>query len=137
MSRQGLVSSTMVGYVSSKPRGASGYEFLQLDDEALVFEGRVYSPIPKTSVMEQVAKEPHHCEALLQKLIAEADGDYSFLIAQGRLDCGGKRPSWGSTALLRRKPKHRRHRHKPKSPLETGNRKPRFFSAWKHGFCEP
>ena len=71
MSRQGLVSSTMAGYVSSKPSRRGGYEFLQLDDAALVFEGRVYSPIPKTSVMEQVAKEPQHCEALLQTLIAE------------------------------------------------------------------
>ncbi len=94
MSRQGLASSTMVGYVSSKSKSASGYEFLQLDDAALVFEGRVYSPISKTVVMEQVAKEPLHCEALLQTLIANADGDYSFLmlkdgwIAAGRDSVG-------------------------------------------------
>ena len=92
--RQGLNSSTLVGYVSSKPTSASGYEFLQLDDAALVFEGRVYSPISKAAVMEQVAKEPLHCEALLQTLIANADGDYSFLmlkdgwIAAGRDSVG-------------------------------------------------
>jgi len=61
LSRQGIESSTAVGYVSTKPTASSRYEFLQLDDAALVFEGRVYSPIPKTAVMEQVAKEPLHC----------------------------------------------------------------------------
>jgi asparagine synthase (glutamine-hydrolysing) len=92
MSRQGLVSSTMVGYVSSKPKGASGYEFLQLEDSALVFEGRVYSPLPKAAVMEQVAKEPLHCEALLQTLIANADGDYSFLMLKDGWIAAGRDP---------------------------------------------
>ena len=82
LSRQGIESSTAVGYVSSKPAVSSGYEFLQLDDAALVFEGRVYSPIPRNAVMETVAKEPLHCEALLQTLMENADGDYSFLIAK-------------------------------------------------------
>jgi len=92
MSRQGLVSSTLVGYVSSKPKSASGYEFLQLDDAALVFEGRVYSPTPKTAVMEQLSKEPLHCEALLQTLIANADGDYSFLMLKDGWIAAGRDP---------------------------------------------
>jgi asparagine synthase (glutamine-hydrolysing) len=80
LSRQGIDSSTAVGYVSSKPMSSSGYEFLQLGDAALVFEGKVYSPIPKTTVMEQVAKEQLHCEALLQTIVTNADGDYWFLM---------------------------------------------------------
>jgi asparagine synthase (glutamine-hydrolysing) len=92
MSRQGLASSTMVGYVSSKPTSSSGYEFLQLDDAALVFEGRVYSPIPKTAVMEQVAKEPLHCETILQTLIEIADGDYSFLMLKDGWIAAGRDP---------------------------------------------
>ena len=92
MSRQGLVSSTMVGYVSSKPTSSSGYEFLQLDDAALVFEGRVYSPMPKTAVMEQVAKEPLHCETILQTLIEKADGDYSFLMLKDGWIAAGRDP---------------------------------------------
>ncbi len=91
MSRQGLVSSTMIGYVSSKPKSA-GYEFLQLDDSALVFEGRVYAPLPKAAVLEQVAKEPLHCEALLQTLIAQADGDYSFLMVKDGWIGAGRDP---------------------------------------------
>jgi len=62
---------------------------LQLDDSALVFEGRIYSPPPKATVLEHVAKEPLHCEALLQTLIADADGDYSFLLVKdGRIGAG-------------------------------------------------
>ncbi|MGE5574730.1 MAG: asparagine synthase-related protein, partial [Ignavibacteria bacterium] len=53
-----------------------------LDDAALLFEGRVYSSVSKTSVMERVAKSPLHCEAILQTLIAQADGDYSFLMVK-------------------------------------------------------
>ena len=90
--RQGLDSSTIAGIVSSKPTLASGYEFLQLDDAALVFEGRVYSPIPKNAVMEQVAKEPLHCEKLLQTLIANADGDYSFIMLKDGWIAAGRDP---------------------------------------------
>jgi asparagine synthase (glutamine-hydrolysing) len=92
MSRQSLVSSAMIGYVSSKPRAASGYEFLELQDAALVFEGRVYSSTPKAAVMEQVAKQPLHCETLLQKLIADADGDYSFLMVKDGWIGAGRDP---------------------------------------------
>jgi asparagine synthase (glutamine-hydrolysing) len=92
LSRQGIDSSIAVGYVSTKPTSSSGYEFLQLDDASLVFEGRVYSPIPKTAVMEQVAKEPHHCETILQTLIAKADGDYSFLMLKDGWIAAGRDP---------------------------------------------
>ncbi|MGD0449718.1 MAG: asparagine synthetase B [Candidatus Bathyarchaeia archaeon] len=92
LSRQGIESSTAVGYVSSKPAVSSGYEFLQLEDAALVFEGRVYSPIPKTAVMETLAMEPLHCEALLQTLMTNSDGDYSFLMAKDGLIGAGRDP---------------------------------------------
>jgi len=92
LSRQGLNASTLVGCVSSKPLASAGYEFLQLDDATLVFEGRVYSPIPKTAITTQIAKEPLHCEALLQKLIAEADGDYSFLVIKDGWIAAGRDP---------------------------------------------
>ncbi len=92
LSRQGIESSTAIGYVSTKPAMSSGYEFLQLDDAALMFEGKIYAPIPKTAVMEQVAKEPLHCEVLLQTLMANADGDYSFLIAKERWIGAGRDP---------------------------------------------
>ena len=78
LGRQISSSSTITGYASSKPEASSGHAFLQMDDAALVFEGRVYQPIAKADVMQQLAKEPRHCETLLQTLIEKVDGDYSF-----------------------------------------------------------
>ena len=80
--RQGLDSSTLAAYVTSQPKSASGYESLKLDDAALLLEGKIYSPIPQNALTEQFAKEPLHCEATLQTLIKQADGDYSFLMVK-------------------------------------------------------
>lgn len=87
--KQGPPSSTIMGYVSSKPKSTGGFEFLQLDDTSLAFVGRVYSPIPKTSIMDQFAKQPLHCETALQTLIEQADGDYAFwLLKEGWVAAG-------------------------------------------------
>ena len=48
--------------------------------------------MPKAAVMEQVAKEPQHCEALMQKLIADVDGDYSFIILKDGWIGAGRDP---------------------------------------------
>ncbi len=90
--KQGLQSSTVAGYVTSKPKSNSDYEHLQLDDTALLFEGRVYSNVPKTTIMEQAAKEPLHCEATLQTIIKQADGDYSFLMLKEGWVAAGRDP---------------------------------------------
>jgi asparagine synthase (glutamine-hydrolysing) len=90
--RQGLDSSTVVGYVSTKPAQASEYEFLQLDEASLMFEGRVYAPIPETAAMEQLTKEPKHCEAILQTLIQKADGDYAFYMLKNGWIAAGRDP---------------------------------------------
>jgi asparagine synthase (glutamine-hydrolysing) len=90
--KQGLESSTVAGYVTSKPQSVSDYEHLQLDDAALLFEGRVYSPIQKTAVTEQVAKEPLHCETTLQTLMEQADGDYSLLMLKDGWVAAGRDP---------------------------------------------
>ncbi|HLN89284.1 MAG TPA: asparagine synthetase B [Candidatus Binatia bacterium] len=90
--KQGLKSSTIAGYVTSKPKSAIDYEHLQLEDSALLFEGRVYAPVPKTAVMEQVAKTPLHCEAILQTLIEQADGDYSFIMLKEGWIAAGRDP---------------------------------------------
>ena len=91
LTRQSPESSTAVGYASSKP-AAKGYEFLQLDDAALILQGRVYSAIPKTSVLQQLAKEPQHCETILQTLIDKADGDYAFLMVRDGWIAVGRDP---------------------------------------------
>ncbi len=92
LNRQSPDSSTMVGYASSKPKAASGYEFLQLEDAALIFQGRVYSPPTKAAVVQQLAKEPTHCETILQPLIEEADGDYAFIMIRDGWIIAGRDP---------------------------------------------
>jgi asparagine synthase (glutamine-hydrolysing) len=90
--KQGLKSSTVAGYVTSKPKSTSDYAHLQLDEAALLLEGRIYSPVPQTAVTEQVAKEPLHCEATLQTLMEQADGDYSFLMVKNGWVAAGRDP---------------------------------------------
>ena len=90
--KQGLKSSTVAGYVTSKPKSTSDYEHLQLDDAALLLEGRVYSPVPKTALTEQIAKNPLHCEGALQTLMEQADGDYLFLMLKEGWVAAGRDP---------------------------------------------
>ena len=134
--KQGLKSSTVAGYVTSKPKSQvimSIFNWMMLP---LLFEGRVYSPIPKTAVTEQVAKEPLHCEASLANINGASGWRLFVPYGQGRLGCGRKRPNWSSTSLLWRKQRNSCLRHKSKSLLETRNRKPRVLSSWKLGFRE-
>jgi asparagine synthase (glutamine-hydrolysing) len=94
-------SSTLVGYVSTKPQQATNYKFIQLDNAALVFEGRIYPSISQKAVTELVNKEPQHCEIILQTLIQQYDGDYAFMfitddwIAVGRDPLGVQPLYWG------------------------------------------
>ncbi len=90
--KQGLKSSSASGYLTSKSKSASDYEHLQLDDATLLFEGRVYSSVPKTALLEQVTKLPLQCEAALQTLIEQADGDYSFLMLKNGWIASGRDP---------------------------------------------
>jgi asparagine synthase (glutamine-hydrolysing) len=90
--KHGIKSSTVAGYVTSKPKSTNDYEHLQLDDVALFFEGRVFSQVPKTAVIEQVANTPLHCEAILQTLMEQADGDYSFFLLKEGWVAAGRDP---------------------------------------------
>ena len=90
--RQCLKSPVAVGYASSQPRSSNGYDFLQLEDATLVFEGSVYSPVSKTAIIQQLSKEPHHCEAILQTLVRNADGDYSFQMLKKDWIAAGRDP---------------------------------------------
>ena len=116
----------MAGYVSSKPKGRAATSFCSLMMRRL-FEGRVYSPVPKVAIMAQVAKEPLHCEALLQKLISDADGDYSFLMVKDGWIGAGRDPVGVQPLYLRGKPNRCCRCYKPKSPLEAGIENPVSF----------
>ncbi len=80
LSRQGLDSPAVAAYVSSQPMAASGFDFLQLDDAGLLFEGRIYSPITPSALSGQKGQNSLHCEATLQTLMQQDDGDYCFYL---------------------------------------------------------
>jgi asparagine synthase (glutamine-hydrolysing) len=89
MCKQSAETSVLAGYATNQSRTASGYDFLQLDDSALFFEGKVYAPIPEKAISEKVAKQAYQCEVALQTLLEEADGDYSFmLLKEGSISAG-------------------------------------------------
>ncbi len=92
VNRQGLNASTVLGCISTRAIVSSNYDFLQLDDAALTLEGRVYAPIPKAALTEQVSKQPQHCETALQTLIEQADGDYQFMMLKEGWIAAGRDP---------------------------------------------
>ena len=92
LNRQGIDSSVMIGCISSRPIMSSGYDFLQLDNATALLEGRIYKPVPKAALTEQLAKEPSHCENALQTIIEQADGDYQFMILKDSWLAAGRDP---------------------------------------------
>ena len=54
--KQGLKSSTVAGYVTTKPKSNSDYEHLQLDDAALLLEGEYIHPYPKMPLQKNLPK---------------------------------------------------------------------------------
>ncbi len=89
INRQGIETTSMLGYISSRPAVTSNYEFLQLTNTAAAFEGRIYQPASKTALTQKLTKEPTHCETTLQTLLEQADGDYAFwLLREGWMAAG-------------------------------------------------
>jgi asparagine synthase (glutamine-hydrolysing) len=89
--KQDVDSPALVGCAYSK-QARKNYDFLSLEDATLLFEGRVYSPVPKAAIDAQAAKNPLHCEAQLQTLMAQADGDYAFLMVSKDWIAAGRDP---------------------------------------------
>ncbi len=92
LSKQSAETSVLAGYATTQSRTASNYDFLQLDAESMFFEGKVYSSIPEKAISEQVSKTPQHCEATLQTLLEQSDGDYSFILLKEGIIAAGRDP---------------------------------------------
>ncbi|MGD6810533.1 MAG: DUF7411 family protein [Candidatus Bathyarchaeia archaeon] len=84
LAKQGVDSNAIFGCSYTK-EAKKAYSYLELDDAALAFEGRIYAPVSKEDLAEQTAKNPEHCEAQLQTLIEKAEGDYSFFMLKNEL----------------------------------------------------
>jgi len=78
LSKQSSESSVVAGFATTQSKTAAGYDFLSLKDTTVLFEGRIYSPIPKTAYLTQIGKDPQQSEASLQALLGEAEGDYAI-----------------------------------------------------------
>ena len=92
INKQGVESSVLFGYISSRPTSVSSLDFLQLDDASLILEGRIYAPLPKKAITEQLTKQPEHCETILQTLIEQADGDYAVWTLKNDSIAAGRDP---------------------------------------------
>jgi asparagine synthase (glutamine-hydrolysing) len=87
--KQSAEAAVAAGFACTQARTTAGYDYLQLDEASVLFEGRIYQPVPKSALTDQLAKEPQHCETELQTLISEADGDYAFwLLKEGAIAAG-------------------------------------------------
>ncbi len=92
LNRQGLNSPTLLGCISSRSIASSSYDFLQLEEATVAFEGRVYAPTSNDALTDRLTKEPKHCETILHALIEQADGDYSFWMLKDGWIAAGRDP---------------------------------------------
>ncbi|MGD6935327.1 MAG: DUF7411 family protein [Candidatus Bathyarchaeia archaeon] len=79
LAKQGIDSNAVFGCSYTK-EAKKAYSYLELDDAALAFEGKIYTPVSKEDLAQEAAKNPAHCEAQLQTLIEKAEGDYAFFM---------------------------------------------------------
>ena len=135
VNRQGLEPRPFLGCISSRAIVSSGYDFLQLDDAALAVRGKNLQACSKNSTHRASSKEPQHCEAILQTLIEQADGDYAFLmlkegwIAAGRDPIGVQPLYYGENRDIAAFATNR------KALWQLGIENPIFFSAGNIGVC--
>jgi asparagine synthase (glutamine-hydrolysing) len=76
---------TALGYSSSSPaaNGMERMEMLKLGNATLIFDGRIYPPVPKDTVANVFAnKTQNNYEDATKNLLEETDADFTLLIAQ-------------------------------------------------------
>jgi asparagine synthase (glutamine-hydrolysing) len=88
-----LNSSVAVGYTFSKIRPHDESQSARLENATLVFEGRIYSPIQKTSATEIVTKKLKRNQGrAIEELFGEVEGDFAFIIAEPERIIAGRDP---------------------------------------------
>jgi asparagine synthase (glutamine-hydrolysing) len=92
-------SQIIVGYLFSRTLNQDRTQPIQVDNAALVFEGRLFPPVAGMSDAEAVAARlPQPREKTVKALIKDAEGDFALAIAESeRLITG--RDSFGSRPL--------------------------------------
>jgi asparagine synthase (glutamine-hydrolysing) len=77
LSKQSSETPVAAGFATTQSKTAAGYDFLSLGDATVLFEGRIYAPIPKVAYLTQIGQSSQG-ETALQSLLGEAEGDYAF-----------------------------------------------------------
>ena len=93
LQRQNATPPIVVGYALSKLLSHNRQQHLRLKDATIVFDGRIYSPTPRVSASEIIAKklQADRGEAS-EALLKEVEGDFAFLIAEPERIIVGRDP---------------------------------------------
>jgi asparagine synthase (glutamine-hydrolysing) len=90
---QDISSPVIVGYAFSKVLPQDKPQITKLKNATLVFEGRIYSTTPRAPVAEAIAKKlQQKRDKALETLLKEAEGDFSFVIAEPETIIAGRDP---------------------------------------------
>ncbi len=92
ITRREINSNSVVSYAHSKMHPIYTREFLKTEKGSLFFEGRTYASTLKPSIMEQIANHLNKSEKVLERIINEADGEYSFVFVKNDCFFAGRDP---------------------------------------------
>ncbi len=94
LQRQNATPPIVVGYAFSKLLSNYGQQCLRLGDATIVFDGRIYSPTPRASASEIIAKKLQQADRgeASEALLKEVEGDFAFLIAEPERIIVGRDP---------------------------------------------
>jgi len=89
-----LDSPIVVGYAFSKFLPHNRQQYLRLEGSTIVSDGRIYSPTPRASIVEVFAEKLQQadCGRASEVLLAEVEGDFSFMIAEPERVIAGRDP---------------------------------------------
>jgi asparagine synthase (glutamine-hydrolysing) len=88
-----IISPAIVGYAFSEILPEHKRQLARLVNATLVFEGRVYSMTPRIPVVEVIAEKTQQNRGkALETLLEEAEGDFSFVIAEPETIIAGRDP---------------------------------------------
>jgi asparagine synthase (glutamine-hydrolysing) len=83
LENKNLISQVGVGFSWSRTHVESKPELVQRENEAIVFEGRIYSPTSKTPIEEFLAKKPQsNFETGVEAFLKSTEGDFFLIIAE-------------------------------------------------------
>jgi asparagine synthase (glutamine-hydrolysing) len=90
---QRLKSAVAVGYTFPKTLPQDKPQSAKLENAALVFTGRIYSPTQKTSMAEVTAKKlKQNRDKAIEELFSEVEGDYAFILTEPDTITAGRDP---------------------------------------------